>query len=173
MKKYVVLTMLACAGAWAADYHPMDVKTGQWETTAINHMSGLPPIPAEALSRMTPEQRAQVEAAMKATSGKPITSKSCLSKKELAEGWNGGQQRVKDSCKTVLTTSTASKQEIHVTCAGEGMKGGGTITIQRIDSEHVRGTGQIVAAADSNAGQPMNMNYEFTAKWIGPACTEK
>jgi hypothetical protein len=164
--------MLACAGAWAADYHPMDVKTGQWETTMIEHMTGVPPIPPEALSHLSPEQRARLQAAMEARSGKPIVSKSCLTKKDLTTGWDIGRQGAKQRCTPSLVTSTSSKQELHMKCDGE-INANDTIIIERVDSEHVRGTARITETGDSNAGRPMNINVDLTGKWIGPVCTDK
>ena len=62
-----LLGLAVCVGsmvlAYAAD-PAFDVKTGLWEVTSTGSMSGAPPIPQDALARMTPEQRAQMEAAM-------------------------------------------------------------------------------------------------------------
>ena len=50
---------------------PPNIKTGLWEMSETHTMTGMPPmsIPPEALARMTPEQRAQMEEHMKNSMG--------------------------------------------------------------------------------------------------------
>ncbi len=164
--------LLLCSAAgrlWAADYRPLDVKPGQWETTVNGMTSGMPPIPEEVLQRMTPEQRAQMEAAFKARSGasKTTTSKSCLKKEDLDKPFGPDSAK---TCKLTFVTSTSTKQEVRMICNQESMTGTGTIKVEALDSEHIKGEMQMTA----NAGQhTMNMNTSFSSKWVGPACTEK
>ena len=169
------LTTLLCAGAgsalWAADLHALNVKTGQWETTMSGQMSGMPPIPPEVLNRMTPEQRAKIEAVMGGQGAKPIVNKSCMTKEKLEKAWNTDQEAMK-SCNTSVITSSSSKQEVHIECNRENTKTVGTVKVEALDSEHVRGSLQMTATG-ADAGHAMNMNYTFTSKWIGPACAEK
>ncbi len=156
----------------AADFRPLDVKTGQWETTLSGQTTGQPPIPDELLKRLTPEQRAQVEAAMqeKGLGGRKTTlNKSCLTKDKLDKAFNLGDENTK-SCKPTLVTSSGSRQEIHLDCDRQGMKSTGTVKVEAVDSQNLKGSMQISV---TNASRTMNMNYTFTAKWIGPACTEK
>lgn len=133
-------------------------------------MTGLPNIPPDVLNRMTPQQRAQVEAAIGARGAKPIVNRYCLTKEKLAEAFNTNSDALK-SCSTSLTTSSSSKQEIHVDCDHNGRKSSGVIKVEAVDSEHIRASMQMTAATDSD--HTMNMNYTFTSKWIGAACTEK
>jgi hypothetical protein len=157
---------------WAADFRPLDVKTGEWESTMTGQTSGQPPIPDEVLNRLTPEQRAKMEAAMQArgTRGpKTTVNKSCLTKDQLDKAFNLGDESTK-ACTRALVTSSGSKQEIHLECTREGMKSSGTIKVEAIDSENVKGSMQM---AMTNGDRTMNMNYTFAAKWIGPACTQK
>ena len=68
--------------SWTADaVQPLDVKPGLWETTTTTEMGGMPPMPADVLAKMTPEQRAKFEAAMKARAAqgaKTTTRRTCL-----------------------------------------------------------------------------------------------
>lgn len=172
MKFAIALTMLGCACAWGADIHPLDVKQGQWETTTTMKAMGLPTIPPEVLNQMPPEQRAKMEAMIAARAGKPMSSTSCMTKEKLQQAWNTGQQGLK-ACTTSVVTSTSSKQEIHMECDRNGMKTAGTIKVEAVDSEHIRGSVQMMAADPSNSRPGMNMDYSFTSKWIGPACADK
>jgi hypothetical protein len=169
MKLLIGLTMLLCTSTWAADYQTMDVKPGQWETTVSGQMTGMPTIPPDVLAKMTPEQRAKFESAMGARGAKPMVSTSCRTKEKIAQGWTTGQQSTK-SCTTTVITSSSSKQEVHLECDHDGKKTSGTIKVEAVDSEHTRGSFQMTAAADGN--HQMSMNYTFTSKWLGAACTE-
>ncbi len=97
-RSLIGLTIVLGSTLWAADFRALDVKTGQWETTVSGQTSGMPAIPPEALSRLTPEQRAKVEAAMGARGAKPIVSTSCMTKEKLEQAWNTGQ--VTKTCTT-------------------------------------------------------------------------
>ena len=165
------LAMLSCATMYAADFHPLNVKPGQWETTVSGQMTGMPPIPAEALNRMTPEQRARIEAAMGARGAKPMTSKNCITKEQLDKALNmGGDESIK-ACTRTLATSTSGKQEIHMDCDRNGIKTTGTVIVEAVDSETIHGSMKMTTT--SEAKRTMNMDYTFTSKWVGAACTEK
>jgi len=67
----------------SGDVQPLNIKTGLWQLTMTTTVSGRPPIPPEALARMTPEQRAKFEAAMKARAShgpRTRTYKNCVTK---------------------------------------------------------------------------------------------
>jgi hypothetical protein len=65
----------------------LNLKEGLWETTHTMNMSGMPPIPADALAKMRPEQKARIEAMMsqRGVGGTATTdtSKSCITKEKL------------------------------------------------------------------------------------------
>jgi hypothetical protein len=172
MRFSIGLTMLLCASAcsslWAADFHALDVKTGQWETTVTGQITGAPAIPAEVLTQLTPEQRAKMESAMGGRGAKPMVTTSCKTKEKLNQAWTTGQNQ--KSCTTTVTGSSSSKQEVHLECSQDGAKSSGTIKVEAVDSEHIRGSFQMTAASDGN--HVMGMNYTFTSKWLGAACTE-
>jgi len=171
VKKTFLLCSVLLAGAtlWAADsITPLDVKLGQWETTMTMQTSGLPPIPDEVLQRLTPDQRAKMEERLKAMgSGSPKTtvSKSCLKKEDLDKALSFGADQ--KSCTRTIVTSSRSKQEIRLECAQGGGKQSGTIRVEALSSENVKGSTQMTM---SSGDRTMNMNSTFSAKWIGPAC---
>jgi hypothetical protein len=164
-------TMLFCAAVLsAADFRPLDVKTGQWETTVSGQTTGMPPIPDSVLNQLTPEQRAKMQAAIQANSGaKSTVSKHCMTQQDLQKGFNL-QDEANKACSRVAVTSTSSKEEIRMDCTAGGAKTTGVVKLEAVDSEHVRGSMQMTS---SNDGRSMNMNFTFASKWVGPACTEK
>jgi hypothetical protein len=104
---------LFCGAAWAADnVQPLDVKLGLWESTTTMEHSGAPPIPAEVLARLSPEQRA-------------------------------------------------------MECGAGTMKSSGTVNIEAVGSEHVKGTVQMTMGDGTRS---MKMNTAFDSKWLGPVC---
>jgi len=162
--------MLFCSTAWAADTTPLDVKPGQWETTLTTETAGQLPIPQELLDKMSPEQRARMEQAMKARAGKgptTHTSKSCVRKDQLDKPFNPGEDR--KSCKMTVVTSSRTKQDIRMECENESGKQTGVFRIEAADPENVKGAVQMTM---SNGGRTMNVNSNFSAKWLGAACTE-
>jgi|SRR5665213_4557557 len=167
------LTMLFCStvcpAVWAADFSPLDVKTGQWESTVTGQATGIPPIPDEVLNRMTPEQRAKIQAAMQARGSKATVSKSCLTKDKLDKAFDLGDENTK-SCSRSLITSSGSKQEIRIDCTRKDVKTTGTVKVEALNSENVKGSMRMTV---TNGEHTMNMNYIFAAKWIGPVCAEK
>jgi hypothetical protein len=157
---------LFCATAWAAGTTPLNVKTGEWETTMSGGSSGQLPIPQEMLDKMTPEQRARMEAAMKARGGQgPRTTvrKSCVRKETLDKPFGNDEER--KSCKQTIVTSSATRQEIHMQCENGGGTQTGTFKLEAVDSGNVKGSMQMTASSGARA---MNINYTFSAKWLGP-----
>ena len=87
---------------------PLAIKPGLWEMTAINHTSGAPQIPPQVLAGMTPEQRAQVEAAMKmheARQNQPHVHKICLTEEQLKKGFTLGKAEEEKKCTRKVVNS--------------------------------------------------------------------
>ena len=165
-----VAAILMNAAAWAADTTPLDVKTGEWETTMTGETSGQMPFPQEMLDKMTPEQRARMEQTIKARgaeAAKPTVRKSCIRKEQLDKPFGGGQDA--KTCKQTIVTSSRTKQEIRMECENAGAKQSGTFRVEATDSSNAKGSMQMSV---SNGRRTMNMNYNFSAKWLGPVCTE-
>ena len=164
-KALLVFTLAAGFAAWGADYHALDIKPGQWETTISTDMNGPPPVPPEVLARLTPEQRARIEQRTKSLSGRTTTHKGCLTKEKLDKpALFGNEQK---SCTYAIKTSTASTQEIGVECANERMKSTGMVRIQALDSENVKAS---VHMTMTFGDQTSEINSSWTSKWIGPSC---
>jgi hypothetical protein len=165
--------LLAPLATWAADdYKPLDVKVGLWEATTSSQTSGAPPIPEELLSKLTPEQRAKMDAAVKARQAQgPQTrvTKSCLTKDALAKAMAFGGGGDNDTCKRTLVSSSSSKQEVHIECNDENtkMKSSGDLHLEAVNSETVKGSLQI---ASTNGTNKMNVQTNFSAKWLSANC---
>lgn len=157
---------LFCCAAWAADtYTPLDVKPGLWDTNVTVDVSGIPPIPPELLAKLTPEQRAKFEERAKAAQGAKTTQrKHCLKKEDLSKPLPFSERK---GCTQTIATSNRRKQEFRVTCGEGGMKMTGTVLIEAVDSENVKGAIQMNS---TNGAHSMNSKSTILAKWIAPVC---
>jgi Protein of unknown function (DUF3617) len=164
---FALVLLCLCSKALRADgdITPLDVKTGLWESTTVMNMGGLPPIPQEMLDKMTPEQKAQLDAAMKAQQGKPTITKHCVTKEDLNKKdlFDEGNK----NCTRTIATSSSRKLVMNMECVNENMKTTGTIHLEASDSENV--TGKVDMAATGN-GRTMNLSSVITAKYLGSAC---
>ena len=161
----------------AADVKPFDAKVGLWEATTVTEMQGMPEvkvpqIPPETLAKMPPAQRAQVEAMLKnaGSAGAPRTtvSKSCTTKESLSRGDLGAPENKESNCTRQVISSTSSKIQMHIECSpARGGKSVGDVTMERIDSEHVKSN--MVMKIDSN-GRTIDMKMTTSSKWLSADC---
>ncbi len=161
------LVLVLSVAVMAADkIQPLNVKLGLWETTHTTTRSGEMPIPPEMLAKLTPEQRAKMEERMKANSAgrtTTSTSKSCLTKEKLEKAPFSDREK---ECSPTILTSTTSKAVVKFTCDMSGMKMSGTINVEALNPESVKGSAQTTASGNHT----MNVNATFTSKWLGPSC---
>ena len=152
----------------ADEFKPLDTKPGLWETTVSTQMSGLPPIPPEALARLTPEQRKQMESVLNQRGGRGSTTsnKSCVTKEEMNKPF-ALNDTMKQSCKSTIVRSSSTEQEIRLDCNQGAMQGTATVHVEAVDSENVKGTMQMNANGGNNK---MSMQSSFTSKWLGSDC---
>lgn len=152
----------------AADKTPLNVKTGLWHVTMNHSSSGALGIPPDMAAKLTPEQRAQVEAAMKNRSGaggsKPTTYDKCITKDDLTKDPFSND---KQNCSEKVIKSTSSDLEIQETCTSELGKADVHVNLHAIDSEHVKGTGHVVSTA---GGRNMTDDLTFDSKWQSASC---
>lgn len=148
---------------------PLNVKVGLWETTITATMSGLPTIPDGVLAQMSPEQRAKVQQALQAQNGKPITTKSCLTKEKLQN--TNPFQKAPQGCTYTVVSSSGSKMEVKMECVRNGMNMSGNVLVTTSDSENAKGTVHMnTSSSGGGPGNGMKMDSTFTSKWLGAAC---
>lgn len=173
MKTIVLLAATVLPACWAADdFKPLDIKLGLWETTAKTEMGGrpsagsMPQIPEETLAKMPPAQRAQVEARMK-SAGAPrtTTTKTCITQESLRSGAQFGQND--NSCTYKVVSSSSSHELLHTECSRGDVKMSGDFSVDRLDSEHVKGSMTMKSAA---ASMPVNVKMTFDTKWVASDC---
>ena len=143
------------------------VKTGLWEQTITITRQGALPMPESVLSKLTPEQRARVEAQMGASQQpRTITHQECLTEKDLDhfDIFEGPDP----NCRQTVQSSTGTQIDTQWECKiDEGITGKGTMHIDILSAENARGTSHTVV--DGN-GQHMVTDSKMTSKWIGSDC---
>ncbi len=165
---FLAMIVFSSLDLWAADnITPLNVKEGLWEMTVTHSMSGMPAIralPPDVLAKMPPEQRARVEAAMK---GGPSTDvrKECITKEKLEK--HSAFSNNRGDCTRTVVNSTGSKLEVKIHCEEKQTSTDGTLVVEAVGSDRVKGTMQ--SATNAN-GHTMNMNFTFSSKYLGPAC---
>src|ERR1019366_3829941 len=94
--------------------------------------------------KMTPEQRARVEAAMK---GGPSTDvrKECIKKEKLEK--HSAFSNNRGNCTRTVVNSTGSKLEVKIHCAEKQASTDGTLVLETVGSDRVKGTMQMESAA--------------------------
>lgn len=145
----------------------LDIRPGLWQTTVITTNSDELVLPAEMLNRLTPEQRARLEARREADSGKTRTRtyKRCLTRKQLAN-----PDFTKDAqCTwtTLLSTGTRIKESVLCNYKDFGRKLRGSGEFVALDREHVNGS---VHMSASGSGRAMDTTSNFSSKWLGSRC---
>jgi len=145
----------------SAQKSPLNIKPGLWEMSIQLDMAGAMP-PGIDTSKMPPEQKAKIEALMKAQQNTPHIVKSCVTQEEI-DNYRVNEAGNDASCKTTVTKSSPTLVEIAQTCGGpaagtrETRIEAPTPTAMKVVSKATSGRG---------AGTTVNMN----GKWLGADC---
>jgi len=158
-------TRQASSANLGVKYQPLNVKPGLWEKTLTITRTGALPIPPEMLDRLTPEQRARMEARMKAHSAghtSTNTERSCITREDLEKPLTFDNQ-----CTWTILESSSTKARGNVSCEAQGMKMTGNGEFAAPDPEHMKGS---VHTTSTGSGQTMNIDATFTSKWVTASC---
>jgi len=167
----VALTSLVVTG-WvqAAEFTKPNIRPGLWEVATNPHISGEMPIPEDQLAKMTPEQRARLEAAMKSHMGngaKPRVYKECMTPEKIARGFEIDRRGDDSSCKRNVVSSSANELTLHDECNKPERK-----TVTDVHFEVKGGTqmsGKINVGMTSS-GKTMTVNSTVQGKWLSASC---
>jgi hypothetical protein len=172
-KTRILLAILAggfCMSTGRADPVTLNVRPGLWEMTVSGESTGTPTIPAEALARMTPEQRAKVEAAIgaaMASAGKPHVYKSCVTEKTLQRGFDTGESNAQRKCTRTVVSSSASAMDGREECTGGRGSVNGHFHAEAPDPVTVNVTVDLTINEGAHA---MTMKRVMHGKWVGADC---
>jgi hypothetical protein len=161
---FVLIVCFSLVLSAADNFTPLNMKTGLWAVTVTHSMSGMPAvnIPADALAKMPPEQRARIEAM---TKGTPDVHKECVTKEKLEKHTVFSKDR--GDCTHNVVTSSGSKLEVKVHCEDKQTTTDGTLVLEALNSDGVKGS--LHSVVNSN-GHTMNMDFAFSSRYLDSSC---
>ncbi len=143
----------------------IDLKTGAWAVDAETQTSGIS-VPKHVLDKMSPEQRAKVEASLRATDGKVVkhTIHTCVTKEDLQNSAVFDSDSSEASkCTRKVIAETARSFQAEETCPPpEASK-----TIVKIDSNAPTDYSGTLERATADGGRIMS---KLTGRWVSATC---
>jgi hypothetical protein len=161
----VALIGLACAASAA---EKLDIRTGSWEITATTQMSGMP-LSDEMLGEMTPQQRAEVQAAMREEAAKgPQTevTRECITTEDVERPF---QSASGEECTQTIVRTTRTTQEARLVCTGEH-KGEGLLRVNAPNPETMTATLDLRAGEGPNA---FTIKARMKGRWLSAQCEDE
>jgi hypothetical protein len=163
------LTMIgvfAAGAAWAAS---PEERPGLWERTVTRQMEGPPPAPVADPSRLSPEQRARVEA-MQAT--RTVTAPStavvryCVAP-GAARDWDAFARDERDlaNCRKSVQDDTARSLRLSFACA-DGSETG-TAEFSAAGPDRIQGT---ITTVRREAAGERKVRIDVDSRWLSPDC---
>jgi uncharacterized protein DUF3617 len=141
----------------------LDVKMGLWEVTTAVDINGQ--MPGVDTSKMTPEQKARMEAAMQGLTGAHAV-KSCMTKEKFDRSNFMTMDQPGMTCKQTITTNTRTTLEASVVCTGAGSRTS-QIHLDALSSTSFKGYAK---SSNAEQGRSMTVNVAMTGKWLGADC---
>ncbi|HWG79033.1 MAG TPA: DUF3617 domain-containing protein [Stellaceae bacterium] len=159
--------VVAALPARADDNTPLAVKPGLWEMTSDMQRSGAPPIPPEALAKMSPEQRQKVEQAMQGAMGpQHRVDKHCVTAEDIKKGFDRMDETSRGQCTRKVTASSATLHAGTFSCAGQGNRSG-SYRVEAKSPESVVANWNMTL---TRGGDTMTMKNDMQGKWLGADC---
>jgi hypothetical protein len=146
----------------------LNVKLGLWEMTSSVNLGGdMPDMTGMNMGQMTPEQRAQMQAAMKAMMGTHTSvDKTCMTKEKLDSSAFMMPDDANASCKPTIGTNTATTLDADVSCTGSETT---KAHVHIVASSPTAITGTATATTTQD-GKTMTMDIKTSGTWIAAAC---
>ena len=167
-KSLLPLAVCAALPFAAGGQDRLDIRTGTWEITATTHMSGTP-LSNEMLSKMTPEQRAEVQAAMREEAAKgPQTevSRECITAEEVERPFASADL---ENCTQQIVRTTRTTQEARLQCTGE-YKGSGLLRVTAPNPQTMTATLELSAG---DGPTPFTIKAQMKGRWLAAACEDE
>ena len=167
--KIAAVAALLTVSLSAGSAEKLNVKLGLWEITSTSRFSGMPPLPKEVLDRMTPQQRADMEAKIKAAASEEPdtdTSSECITQDDLDKPFNSANA---EECTQTIVRTTRNTQEIRLNCTGK-TKGSGVFRVTTPTPETM--TGDLDLKVGEGA-QTMTITAKLKGRWLGADCGDE
>ena len=159
---------IAALPARADDNTPLAVKPGLWEMTSDMQHSGAPPIPPEALAKMSPEQRQKLEQAMQgAMAPRHRVDKRCVTAEDIKKGFDRMDRMGHGQCKQNVTTNSTTLHEGTFACSGRDGNSSGSYRFEAKSPDSVVANWSMTMTSGANT---MTMKNDMHGKWLAADC---
>jgi hypothetical protein len=168
MRSKLIVALAGALTLTALAAEKLDIRTGTWEVTATTHMSGTP-LSREMLGKMTPEQRAEIEAAMKAEAAKGPqneVSRECITTEDVERPFKSASD---DDCTQNIVRTTRTSQEARLSCTGE-TKGTGVLRVNAPNPETMTATLDLRAGEGPEA---FTIKSQMKGRWLAAECEDE
>jgi len=172
----LAVALLASAAEGDKEVVPvkLNVKLGLWEIATQANINGTPQLPDEMMAKLTPEQRARMQAAMQASMAemtKPKLAKLCVTAEKVAKGLDI-DRRERQNCQRKILSNSSSELEIQESCS----ESDGTSVLD----QHIQLAGSLLGAAEqltgtvhyakNSGGKAMGVDSNIKGQWLGASC---
>jgi hypothetical protein len=167
--KITAIAALLLAALSAGGAEKLNVKLGLWEMTSISRFSGMPPLPKEVTDKMTPQQRAEMAAKIKAASEEepePEVSSECITQEDLDKPFASSNT---EECTQTVVRTTKNTQEIRLVCTGK-TKGSGLFRVTTPTPETMTGDLDLKVGEGSEV---MSISAKLKGRWLGADCGDE
>jgi hypothetical protein len=155
---------LAAAVLGQAPRRPLlDVRMGLWEITSTVNVDGR--MPGVDTSRMTPQQRAEMAAAMRGTETPQTTSvTSCITREDFdRKNFVITEDR---NCRQTITKNTKTRLDETIRCSGD-RAANGTLHIEAQTPTAYTGTVKTTAIEQ---GRKTTTTVTMAGRWLAASC---
>jgi hypothetical protein len=156
--------LIACAASGA---DRLNIRPGEWEITSKTQMSGAF-LPNETLAKMTPQQRAQLEASMREQANREEVERECVTEKEIQQPF-GGADLEKNDCRQSMVQTSRTTQEVRFVCTGE-RKGSGVLKLNAPDPKRMTAT---VELRGGEGAETYLIRTQMSGRWLSDQCEEE
>lgn len=147
----------------------LNIKPGLWSVTTRTVKRNMP-VPADMLAKLSPAQRARLEARMRASAQettKITTARQCLTEEQVEKGAIFGGESGGRGCMNTHVRSSRTKAVVRIVCRGKGVKQESVMHQDALSAESVKELSQLTTTEN---GQTAYYQAAFTATWLGPVC---
>jgi len=173
-KRFLPLALCAVAACSADEpVAPLDLKPGLWETTLTVRTTGMPPMPPEVASKLTPEQRSMIDAKAKARAAagpKTTVTKKCFAENDLSEAWLLTFGSDRQGCKQTTARPSRQIREIRLECGQSAVHSNGMIRVEEKSPEVFKVTSQWFT---TDGSRKLTIASTADGKWLGASCDTK
>jgi hypothetical protein len=160
----ISLSIVAAIAPTLASAQAIDAKPGLWEHTAVMRQASMPPMPD--LSKLPPEQRAQMQTMIDQMSGKPVVQRRCVTAESL-KSWEryARQAQEESSCRYTILESNPKRVRMTMTC--ESNQTTGSMEWSVPTPESMQGSFDITS---TRKGAERRMSATMSGRWLGADC---